>query len=212
MTAPTPIDSAVVARLREIAALSGDTLLLANGPPHPDYVLLDVCGEALEHAAQECKVREQAHQVRSGRESMTDADREESARLHQVANHHQHEAVRLGRAAIKLRASTPAGIYAKALLVRASSTGAAVLARSLATELVECAALRASLWPADAAGRPHERVPSPVAPGASAARPKRSYTRDTSPAIDERKFSPEQRLALAQYRASIRGEVPPTSL
>jgi hypothetical protein len=51
----------------------------------------------------------------------------------------------------KVRATTAAGIYAKAPVVRASRTGANVLAMSLAEDLVDCAELRQSLWPADAA-------------------------------------------------------------
>jgi len=51
----------------------------------------------------------------------------------------------------KLRAITPAGIYAKALVVRASRTGAPVLAMSLATDMIASPGLRASLWPADVA-------------------------------------------------------------
>jgi hypothetical protein len=61
-------------------------------------------------------------------------------------------AKQLLRRAGKLRATTPAGIHAKALLVRASVTGAAVLAMSLAEELIASRALRESLWPAEPAG------------------------------------------------------------
>ena len=51
----------------------------------------------------------------------------------------------------KLRAMTPAGIYAKALVVQASVTGAA---KSMAEDFIANKELRASLWPAD-----RERVP-----------------------------------------------------
>jgi hypothetical protein len=56
-------------------------------------------------------------------------------------------AIRHCRAA-ELEATTHAGIYAKALIVRCSSTGASALAMSLATDLVECKGLRDVLWPA----------------------------------------------------------------
>jgi hypothetical protein len=57
-------------------------------------------------------------------------------------------AVRLLRRAGKLRATTPAGVYAKALLVRSSLTGASTLARSLADDLIACDDLRQTLpWP-----------------------------------------------------------------
>jgi hypothetical protein len=45
-----------------------------------------------------------------------------------------------------------AGIYAKAAVVRASKTGAADLAMSLAQDLLGCPGLRASLWPAEKGG------------------------------------------------------------
>lgn len=44
-------------------------------------------------------------------------------------------------------AETSAGIYAKALIVRGSVTGAAGLARTLAADLIACSELRQSLWP-----------------------------------------------------------------
>jgi hypothetical protein len=47
----------------------------------------------------------------------------------------------------KMKATTAVGIYAKAAVVRASKTGAADLAMSLARDL-DCPGLRASLWPA----------------------------------------------------------------
>ena len=50
------------------------------------------------------------------------------------------------RAMGKTPAKTAAGIYAKALLVRGSRTGAEVLARSLASDLAALPALRAMLW------------------------------------------------------------------
>jgi hypothetical protein len=48
----------------------------------------------------------------------------------------------------KIKATTAAGIYAKAAVVRTSKTGAADLAMSLAEDLLDCPGLRASLWPA----------------------------------------------------------------
>jgi len=51
------------------------------------------------------------------------------------------------RAMGKLRARTPAGIYAKALLVRGSQSGAAGLLASLANDLIDSPELRAALWP-----------------------------------------------------------------
>ena len=45
-------------------------------------------------------------------------------------------------------------IYAKALVVRSSVTGAAKLAMSLAEDLVACSELRATLWPPDREAQP----------------------------------------------------------
>ena len=46
------------------------------------------------------------------------------------------------------RAATAAGSCSKALAVRALATGAKVLARTPADDLVACLGLRESLWPA----------------------------------------------------------------
>ena len=52
----------------------------------------------------------------------------------------------------KLHATQPpAGIYGKVLLVRASRTGAAAMAMTLAEDPIACHASRASLWPAEVA-------------------------------------------------------------
>ncbi len=55
------------------------------------------------------------------------------------------------RASVAGQQWTPAGIYAKALLVRSSTTGATELAMSLAIDLLDCPGLRESLWPAASA-------------------------------------------------------------
>jgi len=52
-------------------------------------------------------------------------------------------------AAAKIKATTAAGIYAKAMAVRASKTGAANVAMSLAQDLLDAPGLRATLWPAE---------------------------------------------------------------
>jgi hypothetical protein len=48
----------------------------------------------------------------------------------------------------KMKATTAAGIYAKAAVPCASRTGAADLAVSLAQDLLDRAGLRSALWPA----------------------------------------------------------------
>jgi hypothetical protein len=49
----------------------------------------------------------------------------------------------------KMKATAAAGIFAKAAVVRASKTGAADLAMSLAEDLLAAPGLRAALWPAE---------------------------------------------------------------
>lgn len=53
------------------------------------------------------------------------------------------------RRARKLPALTPAGLYAKALLVKRSKTGAALLAMSLAEDLVNLPEVRRLIWTAE---------------------------------------------------------------
>ena len=128
-----------ITRLREITAESANNQFLGNGPAHRDGWLLDLCAAAL-------------HLLTHGEEAL--------ARCH--AEHHGpnanasfdeyrrdiSRAKPLLRRIAKLPAATAAGIYAKALVVRASRTGAPVLARTLAADLIACPGLRASLWPA----------------------------------------------------------------
>ncbi|HUW79352.1 MAG TPA: hypothetical protein VMV54_00485 [Acidocella sp.] len=52
------------------------------------------------------------------------------------------------RGAAKIRAQTPAGVYAKAQLVSRSRSGAPMLAKSLAADMIEMPGLRRLLWPA----------------------------------------------------------------
>jgi hypothetical protein len=126
-----------IARLREITAESANNELLGNGPAHPDARLLDLCAAAL-------------HLLTHGNEAL--------ARCH--AEHHgpnanaSFEEYRrdISRAKPLLRviaklppAATAAGIYAKALVVRSSRTGAPALAMTLAADLIACPGLRASL-------------------------------------------------------------------
>jgi hypothetical protein len=135
----------IAARMKQIAAASGDHLFLSDGPVNPDWELLDLCADALHYA----KARERAWDVRRNTPhdwSATGPDpmAEEIKRIgREVTN-------RLRRVG-KIRATTPAGIYAKAMLVRFGTETAAVLAISLAEDLLDCEALRLTLWPAGGA-------------------------------------------------------------
>ncbi len=151
-----------IARMHQIAAESGDRLYLSDGPPHPDAELLDLCSEILQAA----RLADEARRAREESSRAWDdayrpgADKQEArvSELEQLDTARMAEWQRLetkvkvlSSKARKLRATTPAGIFAKALIVRLSKTGAALLAMGLAEELIDCAELRRSLWPAQSA-------------------------------------------------------------
>ena len=138
----------IAVRMKEIAATSADSLLLANGPPAPDWMLLDLCGDALHFAKAEQRGRAIALAMPRAGRSMTDAEQQVFRDRLKEAHLHGDKVVQLLRRAKKIKATTPAGIYAKALLVRSSKTGATALAMSLAADLVDCKALGDTLWPA----------------------------------------------------------------
>jgi hypothetical protein len=154
---PSPIADMqpAIVRLREIAAQSG-TALFTEGPVHPDHEQLEICAHALHHLGHAQKAYDArpeylhlAHQ--SEQNAAVRARREE---LYEDFK----EGERLGKSVLnkitKLRATTAAGIYAKAMIVRTSKTGAAGLAMSLAQDLLDCPGLRSSLWPAQTEGEP----------------------------------------------------------
>jgi len=138
-------------RLKEIAATSGDSLFLADGPPQPDWRLLDLCADALHAVKQGKKLMERrlAEAPPLGR-NWTPAEYARADGLFREAQAWDAKAVQILRGAQKIKATTAAGIYAKALLVRHSKTGASGLAASLAADLIDCPGLRESLWPAPA--------------------------------------------------------------
>lgn len=143
-------DDHTIARLREIATESHGNLLLADGPPSPDALLLDLCGEALHLLSQAEHMTTPLRHTDSG--AWTDADRAAWRRQCDERRRLVTRAKPIMRRIAKLPAQTAAGIYAKALIVRGSRTGAECLARTLAADLVNNAALRASIWPAPGEG------------------------------------------------------------
>jgi hypothetical protein len=78
---------------------------------------------------------------------VSEADRKRAYELHQQGREADRTAAGKLHRVRNFRAVTPAGIYAKALVVRQSKTGANDLARSLAKDLVPNAPLRALLGP-----------------------------------------------------------------
>jgi len=139
--------TAIAARMKEIAATSADSLLLANGPPTPDWMLLDLCGDALHYANAEQQSCAIARAMPHAGRPMTDAEYNAFHDKCREGYAHRSKVVQILRRAKKIKATTGAGIYAKALLVRCSKTGAAGMAMSLAEDLVDCKGLRETLWP-----------------------------------------------------------------
>lgn len=150
---PQPNDgefSAVIARLREMAVQAGDSLLLANGPPNPDAALLDLCADVMDKHREVMQAWEACREFNCstvGVEYYWSVDgTAERKKLLDYAHRLDREQATLLRRAAKLHSTTSAGIYAKALIVNASRTGAAKLAMSLARDLIEHKTLRAALW------------------------------------------------------------------
>ena len=135
-----------IRRLREIAAEAANHAVLADGPVTADAALLDLCAEALHLLATGKKLREEADRLTTGSAGTFD----ERIQLGRESWRFVAEARKCMYRAAKMRAQTPAGIYAKALLVKGSITGASVLAKTLAEDLIGCRELRESLWPASA--------------------------------------------------------------
>jgi hypothetical protein len=143
VSAPDPIR-----RLREIAAESADHAILADGPVTPDAALLDLCAEALHLLSQAEKAEKTVRQLpHYGSRDFTEQTRAEHERFWAEIAALRQQAKPVMYRIRKIPAKTGAGIYAKALVVRSSVTGAAILARTLAADLVECRELRESLWP-----------------------------------------------------------------
>jgi hypothetical protein len=137
-----------IERLRAIAARAGDALL-TEGPVQPDHQLLDLCAEALHLLKQSNAMWKARDAVRwVNRKEWAEEDRKKDDDLFKAASAMKRRAAKILWLAKKLPAKTPAGIYAKALIVRTSRTGAAELAMSLADDLISSAAVRATLWPA----------------------------------------------------------------
>ena len=136
-------------RFRAIASSSCERLYLSDGPPHPDWQLLDLCADALHFATSaEKAMASRDHSIDDNSERWSAEGRARDAALLAQYWDNTRETTNRIRRAQKMKATTPAGIYAKALLVRVSKTGAAGMAMSLAVDLLDCPGLRESLWPA----------------------------------------------------------------
>jgi hypothetical protein len=139
-----------IAKLREIAALSADHLV-AEGPVHPDHRLILLCAEALSLIEESDRYADKRHAMHDG-QLWTEEKKAQADFMYDQQRGLSTAAASLIKLAAKLKATTPAGIYAKALVIRASLTGAAGLGQSLADDLIACDGLRQTLtWPDGAA-------------------------------------------------------------
>jgi hypothetical protein len=143
-----PDFQSAITLFRQIAAQTGDALL-TEGPVNPDHQLLDLCASALHHLV----AAQRAYDARRvGEWSQLEGDAQEARRkldaelLKEWYDRNAGAKPAMARIT-KMKASTAAGIYAKAAVVRASKTGAAGLAMTLAQDLLDCPGLRAVLWP-----------------------------------------------------------------
>ncbi len=123
-----------------------------HGTPPSDADLLDLCGRVIVKHREVTKawgaIREFNCSTVGIEFFYSGAGRQQQKELFAEQTRLARQEAVLLRRATKLRATTAAGIYAKALMVRASRTGAAVLAMSLAEDLIGNRTLRAVVWPA----------------------------------------------------------------
>jgi hypothetical protein len=149
MSDTKPDFTGAIAQLRLIAITSADNAL-TEGPVNADRQLLDLCADALHalvHAERAYHSRDWACLTAK---TKAEADASRARDVERMVDYETgtKSAKPLLHRIRKLKATTAAGIYAKAAVVRASRTGAADLAMSLAADLLDCPGLRASLWPA----------------------------------------------------------------
>jgi hypothetical protein len=162
-TDPTPESSPAIARLREIAAAARGQSLSGDGPPHSDAELLELCAEI----SHQRKVADAAWR-RFAEDSLSlwcSSARADA--LHSASRKETQHLDFLLREAGKLRATTGAGIYAKALVVTRLRSGGLSLCRSLAEDLIANPIVRAALWGAE----PDPGPDSVAAPESRKARP-----------------------------------------
>jgi hypothetical protein len=149
-TTTKPDFTAAIAQLKRIVLTSADNAL-TEGPVNADRHLLDLCAETLHSLVHAERARRAGHEVFQRdvhhKDKTADDLRPVWMALHADATFGTKSAKPLLGRIRKMKARTAAGIYAKAAVVRASKTGAADLAMSLAEDLLACPGLRAALWP-----------------------------------------------------------------
>ena len=144
-------------RLRQLAAEARDTLLLADGPPHPDADLLDLCASYLDICAEANAIDREAR-----KQPTPYRDNPQFAAAMAQRDEKRAEAMRILNRLGKTHAATAAGVYAKATVVvtRRGYMAAPRFVLSLANDLVNAPGLRAVLWPAEM--KAEQDPPSPA--------------------------------------------------
>jgi hypothetical protein len=138
-----------IAQLKALAARSHDAAF-TEGEVSPDRHLLDLCADAL-HLLKHANNLEKEWRERWDAERPLKAEtRAKCDALNAERHRLETQAKQIMYRAKKMSAKTPGGIYAKAMLVRVSVTGATHLAMSLAEDMVNCKELRAVLWAPEA--------------------------------------------------------------
>ena len=129
--------------LRQLANRATESAADPQAVSHPDLELLNACDNLL------MLLRLQTEALAAFREGDGDM-RPGSLKRHQYDEYMAAGRRTRGplRAVGKLRATTPAGIFAKALVIDRGTDHAAEFAKSLARDLLASPELRAALWPA----------------------------------------------------------------
>jgi hypothetical protein len=115
--------------------------------PHDDDALMTLCSEILHLARRLNALR--AERYGAVRPGVIGVLIETLERIRADENAIKTELRTALRRVGKIPATTAAGVYAKALAVRCSADGAAILAKSLAEDLMASRELRRLLWPAE---------------------------------------------------------------
>lgn len=136
---PPDPNSEVVLTLRKLASSAARAGADPQEIAHPDHELLGLCDQIVMLRRRE----EEAWDLYRTAVFRSSVENTASAIIKTVRQDLRKPMLRAG----KLRATTAAGIYAKAVAVRRSGDSAAVLGKSLAEDLLACPELRLVLWP-----------------------------------------------------------------
>ena len=136
----------IVARLRDLARTAAASGKHRHAAPTPDAELLELCSQVMDRRAEHDSIDREARKMT--RAFMTNpAFAAEMKKKDALVAKWRSPLSRIS----KFEAKTAAGVYAKAHILRMSFGCAPRLAQSLADDLVNCAGLRAHLWPAEGA-------------------------------------------------------------